>query len=372
VAASFKAGFAAGADWRAAAGACLEQLQPAPAGANVGFVYVSDRLAGDFAAIVERLREATGVASWAGTVGIGICATGTEYFDRPAITAMLGTLPEGSFALFDSKRDAPQAFAQQHAGWLGGDTMPFGVVHADPRTESLVEDLARLAETTGSYLVGALPSSRGPHPQVAGALSEGGITGLIWSGETAVTTALTQGCAPIGPQHTVTAAQRNIVIELDGRPALDVLKEDVGELLARDLRRLGGYIFAALPVAGTDWGDYLVRNLAGLDPNQGLVAIGDMVEPGQALMFCRRDRATAADDLQRMLGRLKGRLARAPKGALYHTCLARGPNMFPGESAELGMIREALGDVPLAGFFGNGEISNGRLYTYTGVLTLFL
>jgi small ligand-binding sensory domain FIST len=247
-----------------------------------------------------------------------------------------------------------------------------GMHHADPRNPDLTEALDTLAQATGSYLVGGLASSRGPHPLVAGAIGEGGLAGLMLSGEVAVATALTQGCTPLGEPHTVTQAQRNIVIELDGRPALDVMKEDIGELLARDLSRIGGYIFAALPVAGTDWNDYMVRNLAGIDPGQGLVAIGDLVEPGQSLMFCRRDRGTAAQDLDRMLHRLKGRLNAPPRGALYHTCLARGPNMFPGESAELGAIKDVLGDVPLVGFFGNGEIANARLYTYTGVLTLFL
>ena len=35
-------------------------------------------------------------------------------------------------------------------------------------------------------------------------------------------------------------------------------------------------------------------------------------------------------------------------------------------------FRDELGDFPLVGFFANGEISNNRLYGYTGVLTLFL
>lgn len=371
MAAPFRLGIGTAGDWRAAAGACLERLGPA-AGCNVGFVYISDRLAGDLERILAQLKQATGIEVWVGTVGLGVCATGLELFDRPAVVAMVGELPDGAFALFDSRRDDPAAFAAAHADWRSGDAMPFGIVHADPRNPDLTGALDALAQATGSYLVGGLASSRGPHPLIAGAAAEGGLSGLMLSGEIAVSTALTQGCSPIGEPHTVTAAQRNIVIELDGRPALEVMKEDMGELLARDLSRIGGYIFAALPIAGTDWGDYMVRNLAGIDPGRGLVAIGELVEPGQALMFCRRDRATAADDLQRMLGRIAGRLRSPPRAALYHTCLARGPNMFPGDSAELGAIKAALGDVPLVGFFGNGEIANGRLYTYTGVLTLFL
>ena len=89
-------------------------------------------------------------------------------------------------------------------------------------------------------------------------------------------------------------------------------------------------------------------------------------------MFCRRDGDSARTDLRRMLGELKTALGgRAPAGGLYVSCLARGPAMFGASSAEMQIIREELGDFPLAGFFANGEISHDRLYTYTGVLSLF-
>ena len=119
---------------------------------------------------------------------------------------------------------------------------------------------------------------------------------------------------PIGPAHKITRAQNNIIVEIDGRPALDVFKEDIGELLARDLRRVAGYIFAALPITGSDTGDYLVRNLVGIDPNHGLIAIGDMVEPGRSIMFARRDLASAQADLERMLAVIKKRLKGPPRG----------------------------------------------------------
>ncbi|MDX1434848.1 MAG: FIST C-terminal domain-containing protein, partial [Gammaproteobacteria bacterium] len=90
------------------------------------------------------------------------------------------------------------------------------------------------------------------------------------------------------------------------------------------------------------------------------------------LMFCRRDATAAEQDLRRILDELARAADAAPKGAGYHTCLARGPNLFGPGSRELGIVADALGDVPQVGFFGNGEISHHRLYGYTGVLTLFL
>ena len=158
---------------------------------------------------------------------------------------------------------------------------------------------------------------------------------------------------------------------IDDRPALDVFREDIGEVLARDLSKVGGYIFAALPVPGSDTGDYLVRNLIGIDPDRGLLAIGDRVQPGMQIQFARRDAETAREDLGRMIDDLKNRLPGSPRGALYHSCLGRGRNLFGDDSAEMKLVRKLLGDVPLAGFYANGEISHNRLYGYTGVLTLF-
>jgi small ligand-binding sensory domain FIST len=144
-------------------------------------------------------------------------------------------------------------------------------------------------------------------------------------------------------------------------------------VLARDLRRAAGYIFAALPVKGSDTADYLVRNLTGIDPAHDAVAIGDYVSTGDTVMFCRRDHDSAIEDLRRMARDLKTRIGDAPiRGGLYFSCVARGPNQFGAGSKELGLIAEELGDFPLAGFFANGEISHDRLYGYTGVLTLFL
>ena len=112
---------------------------------------------------------------------------------------------------------------------------------------------------------------------------------------------------------------------------------------------------------------------AQLDPTTGRVAIGEEVTPGQPLLFTRRDHVAAVADLDRMLESLMKRLGGArPKGAIYVSCLARGPNLFGPSSNEVRQVRRAIGEVPLVGFFANGEMFHDRLYGYTGVLTLFL
>ena len=124
---------------------------------------------------------------------------------------------------------------------------------------------------------------------------------------------------------------------------------------------------------GSDRADYVVRPLLAIDARRGIIGLGAELRRGDPLLFVKRDGSAAQADLRRMLDDLRRRFdGRRIRGALYHTCVARGANMFGPDSAELKMIEAALGPVPLAGFFTNGEIYHDRLYGFTGVLTLFL
>jgi small ligand-binding sensory domain FIST len=368
----FSFGHASGSGWREAAELCLAAFEPVSGEGNLGFLYVTDALAGDMGEILDLFRASTGVEHWVGTVGMGICATGIEYYDQPALAAMVAELPEDSFRVFPSMVKDLDDFNLRNDAWIDSHRPFLGLVHGDPSnplTEALVKQLA--ARTSAGFLVGGLASSRGGVYSYADGVTQGGLAGVLFSEEVPVVTRLSQGCSPIGPQRIVTEAQRNIMIQLDGRPALEVLKEDIGEILSRDLTRIGGYIFAGLPITGSDTGDYLVRNLVGIDPENGLVAIGDMVEQGGRVMFCRRDANTAREDLLLMLSTVQKALPQRPRGGIYISCLGRGRNLFGENSEELGLIASVLGDFPLVGFYANGEISQDRLYGYTGVLTLF-
>lgn len=368
----FSIGHATGDDWRQAMDRCLSALGDVPETGNLGFLYVTDDLAEHMDEVLERFCSVTGVDHWVGTVGMGICATGIEYYDRPAAAAMVAELPEGSFRVFPSMVKDLDEFNARNGDWIAENEPYLGLVHGDPSnpySEALVKQLAE--RTSSGFLVGGLASSRDKVYIYADGVTQGGLAGVLFSDRVGILTRLSQGCSPIGPQRIVTEAQRNIMISLDGQPALDVLKMDIGEILSRDLTRIGGYIFVGLPIPGSDTGDYLVRNLVGVDPGQGLVAIGDMVEQGGHVMFCRRDANTAREDMLRMLESVKKGLKGPPRGGVYVSCLGRGINLFGPDSEELGLIRQELGDFPLVGFYANGEISQDRLYGYTGVLTLF-
>jgi small ligand-binding sensory domain FIST len=369
---AFRAAQGAGADWLAACRACCAQLGALPASANLGFVYVSEPLAASLDLIAARLREVTGIRDWVGAGGAGVCASGREHFERGAIVALVAAVPERGFRLFDLLLEEQPVIGPALTDGARIGRVGLGVVHgAASGQANLASAIAGLSDSTGAFLVGGLASAG--DVQIAGQPTEGGLSGVLLDAGVPVITGLSQGCTPIGPVREVTDCRGSWISTLDRQPALAVLEQDIGEVLARDLSRIGGYVHGAIPLADSDRADYMVRNLLGVDMQRGMVAIGEELRRGDRLMFVKRDGGTAQADLRRMLKDLLRRAeGRAVRGALYHSCTARGPHMFGPDSAELRTIEEVLGPVPLAGFFTNGEIFRDRLYSYTGVLTLFL
>jgi small ligand-binding sensory domain FIST len=338
--------FAHGADWRRCAAALGRP------GRGLGFVYFTDVLAREAQQILEVLKSETGVSDWIGSVGTGVLATGTEYQEEPAMAAMVADIED--FSVFSGR--APLKASGS-----------FAVVHADPAAPDLpglVSDMSGKVAT--GYIVGGVSSSRSRSVQIANEVLSGGLSGAVLGKDVAVATRLTQGCTPYPGRFRITEGEDNLIARLDGRPALEVLLEVVGGQRVQ--------LLVGLPVPGSEAGahfiDYTARNLVGVDPKSGLIAIGDTIEPGMEILFCRRDAAAAKKDLEAILASLKEMLPQ-PRGALYYSCVARGEHLFGSRGAELKLIERALGSVPLVGFFCNGEISRDRLYGYTGVLTVF-
>jgi len=366
----FAVAHAGAGHWGAAAKACLEGIGPAAADANLGILYVTEPLADDIASVLTFLRETTRIPHWVGAAAPGILADDVEYRDQSAVTVMVGRLPPDSFRRFAGLDAA--SIRKDAAGWLAGRPAGLALVHGDPRNPAVVPVVAELAADCRA-VAGGLVAASGPPSQIADSLVSGGLSGLLLGPEVAAITGLTQGCRPIGPVHRVTECWQGVLMAVDGRPALEVLKDEAGELIARDLGRAAGYIHLALPAEGGDPHDYQVRSLVGIDPRQGWLAVGQHLEVGQQVMFVRRDANSARADLARMLLDVRHRLAgRRPLAALYVACVARGRHMFGSDGAEATLVRNALDGVPLVGYFANGEIAGGRLYQYTGVLAVIV
>ncbi len=319
---SFKYGHSNALQWRDAALACLAQIGEIPTTANLGFIYVTDSFAPHLAAMLDVVKAATGIAHWVGSTGVGICSTGQEYLDQPAVAIMLGEFPQNTFQIFSTIRNADDIAG---AVLVGNNPAYFGIVHGDPQNQqvaALIEHFA--AKMESGFVVGGLTSSRNQNLQVADEITQGGLSGVVFSSDVAVATRLTQGVSQLGKQHEITECDNNVIIRIDGRPAFDVLKEEIGEVLSRDLKRIAGYIFVGLPVPGSDTGDYLVRNIIGIDVERKLIAVGEYLQPGHAFDVLpprrrQRDRRYAAH----ACGHKSGVHRRAQRGGLLFLFRAR-------------------------------------------------
>lgn len=371
-AAAFRAADAMADDWQGACKKCLEELGGANPGDNFGWVYVTESLAPDLDAIVEALKTETGIENWAGAAGMGVAAAGGEYFDESAMAILTGYLPPESYRILPTIDANLAQLDGDIREWLEETGAGLAMIHADCNNKDLASLIIGLAEETSAFLVGGLTLSHTRRHHVAGDVTGGGVSGMLFAPEIAVATGLAQGCTPVGAPHLVSDSVDNVLIGLDGERALDVFKEDVGDLIAADPHRAAGYIHAAFPVPGSDTGDYIVRNLVGIDEERGWLAVAAPVEAGDRVMFVRRDPESARADLTQMVERVVRRAGGTARGAHYVSCIARGPHMFGSQGAEIASVRAALGDIPVIGYFANGEISHDRLYSYTGVLTLFL
>lgn len=372
---SMAAAQATGLGWREAAKACLAQLGTMPDGANLGFVYGSESFADELPDIVALLGKTTPVADWLGAIVPGVLGPEGEAEGQSSLAIMVGRFePDAARPFVEFDPENLQSFRTNHGEWLTRQGVATALVHGDPRHPRLQELITGLSHVTSGFLLGGLTSGAAHTVQMAGRAKDGaGLSGVLFGDKAPLVSGLTQSCVPIGPTHRVTEVVDNVLITLDGRPALDLLKIEAGELIARDLRRAAGSIHVALPIAGSDMEDYVVRSLVGIDPQRGWLAVSDKLEDGDEVMFVRRDPNAAQEDLKNMLEGISRRLdGRSVRGGIYVSCIARGAHMFGRAGRETEMIRETLGDFPMIGFSANGEICRDRLYAYTGVLTLFL
>ena len=377
----------------------------------LALVYLTDHYAGAAAEILAYLgAELPQVTDWVGAVGVGIGATGVEYWDEPALVVMLCDLAPGRYRVFSGV--APLGATQGPEGFVPQTAL----VHADPAAPDLTELLQELAERTlGHYLFGGLVASRVGSLQIASAsqgglaghgreaalgLFRGGFSGVAFGPDVGIVSRVTQGVRAVGPAHRVSAAHANRVESLDGQPALDVVLQDLG-LSLDDLTAVIGRLrqtlvglqgsavrpaSAAVPLTGRIplrlGDDVLVRHLVGIDPLRRAVVVADEVPVGALLTLCERHVQAARADLVRICAEIRDELSpegddttdplQRIAGAIYVSCNGRGGAHFGGPSAELQIVRQALGDVPLVGFFAAGEIAHHRLYGYTGVLTVFV
>ena len=352
----------------------LHALEVLPA-ADLLVVFISPQHVEAAGLIASELGAIYPNATIIGCSGGGVIGGGREIEQAPALSITAAHLPDvacRSFLLEDPP--GPEDWYERLG--IEPEHEPAFLLLPEPFS---TDPMALAASLDAAYpravTVGGLASGgTGPGDHVLffedGAHEEGCV-GVALYGDVLVEPLVAQGCRPLGRPHRITRGHGNLVAELDGRPAVEVLDETYSELdpLERTL-------FAHSPMVGLaveSGSDYLVRHLAGLDRDHGVLAVGGRVEPDQLLQFQLRDRHASAKEL----GDLLERQARGPRpeGALLFSCLGRGKRFYGHPDHDSNLLREHLGDVPIGGFFCNGEIGpvHGRtwLHGYTSSFALF-
>jgi small ligand-binding sensory domain FIST len=324
-----------------------------------------------------------------GCSGGGVIGGGEEVERSPAVTMVAARLPgvrltplhlSGPLPDLDGPPDAWERLV----GVRAHDKEHF-VLLADPfsgRPEALLAGLD-YAFPNSSKIGGLASGATSPGLNALfldGEVFTEGTVGVALSGDVVVDTVVAQGCRPIGELMRITRCEGNLLYELDDRPAFEVLQELFAALDARDRHLASTALFVGVLMdefrEEPRVGDFLIRNLIGADPRRGAVAVGEHLQEGMRVRFHLRDAKTSAEDLHAMLRSYeKTSPENVPSGALLFSCLGRGEGLYGRPNFDTDVFREHLGDVPVGGFFCNGEIGpvGGAtfLHGYTSAFGLF-
>ena len=356
------------------AGQVLDALGP---GADLALLFVTPPHAGALEDAAAAIQDILRPDTLLGCAAVSVVGTGVEVEQEPAVSLWAGSfgpsqpvrleaLPDGDGLTISGWPEEP-AF-EPTTLLLLADPFSFPV-------QSLYADLA--LRHPGLRVVGGNASAaRGPGGNrlvLDRRVHTSGAVGVLLGPGVEVDTVVSQGCRPIGRPYIVTRAERNLVWELAGAPALERLVQMTADGMPEediDLMDHGLHLGQVIDESKLDFerGDFLVRNVLGADEDNGVIAVDDLVPVGSTVQFHVRDAATADEDLRHLL------VGREADAALLFTCNGRGMHLFGSPHHDAGVLQERIG-VPTAGFFAAGEFGpvGGRnfVHGFTASIALF-
>ncbi len=334
------------------------------------------------------LREAFPDATLVGCSAGGTVGSGRELEEGAGFAVTAAALPGVHTKSFHIESDrVPKAEAadlwQQSVGLPEDAEEPSFIVLPDPFTglgRHVVRGLDQNFE--GSTVIGGLASGMQEAGEGAlfadGDVHASGTVGLALWGNVRLEPVVAQGCRPIGTPMFVTRGHDNVIAEIDGQSPARVLQDLYEQLSDDDQSKLRHSLFVGMVMQDRQQvyghGDFLIRNIVGLDGDTGALAIGADVQPNTVIQFHLRDAETSAADLRTLLTQSAGQHETPPAGAFMFSCLGRGQGLYGTPDHDVGLVRSVFDDLPVGGFFCNGEIgpvqSTTHLHGYTTVLGL--
>ena len=342
--------------------------------------WVTPHHADHIEALVSALRMRLGTTNFAGCVAAGVIATDREVVGSPAIALMVFSDTDVSrYSVnlgLDMKAD-PAVAVETALGDAGPDDLVFMMAAADSFDSHDFMDALQM--TPATVLGGGAGNPTGPDIVFSGQGSHSDATVTLRIANCAPVASLTHACRPISPLLKITGCVGRLLTELGGRPAMEVLREILNPGETRGgLSRTGQLMVGLAPTAAGDQlvrGEYMVRSLVGIAPDNGALLVDDLLRPGMGLVFVTREAEACRSDLSLMMLELEGQIRHAPpKFALVANCIGRGPALHDIPDYEASVIGAYLGGVPTAGFFGSFEFGPlqgpPQLHYYTAVLGL--
>jgi small ligand-binding sensory domain FIST len=365
--------------------------------ADLGIIFISSAFKSEYSRLMPLLRDQLNVATLIGCGGGGVIGSGVEgaipqeVEGLPALSLTLAHLPEVAVEAFHLlEQDFPDLDdpPERWADLIGvfPEAQPHFILLADPFSAGINDLLLGLDYAyPGSAKIGGLASAGIGNAGMSLFCNfqryQEGTVGVALSGKIAIETIVAQGCRPIGQLYRVTQGENNVVLEIqqdhaDGTPQepqtpIMALQNLLQNLSFEDRQLAQHSLFIGLVrnefKQDLGLGDFLIRNLIGVDPRVGAIAIGDRVRPGQRIQFHLRDATTSAEDLEMWLQQR----CRPAAGALMFSCLGRGEGLYGQANFESQLFNRYFKDVALGGFFCNGEIgpvgTSTFLHGYTSV-----
>lgn len=375
-----------------AVAAALSQLEESRALGHPDLViaFVSAAYGAAIDQLPKLLRPALRDALIAGCNAGGLIGGGGEEEDEPGIALLAGRAPDASFAVVHLEQATLPPLAASREQWwrlleLGPESGASFVLLSDPGTID-AEACARGIDRAfpGAAVIGGLASGAteadAARLLAGGEVHRSGAVLLAFAGNVVIDPVVAQGCRPVGKPMQITRADRNILLELDGQSPLKSVVDMLNTLSPADQKLaqralLLGVVMNDM-ISTPEPGDFLIRNIIGVDQQKGLLAIGELLREGQLVQFHLRDATTAAEDLSSVLSRYAGESnSGSARGALLFSCLGRGVHLYGRPDHDTDLFRTALGGLPLGGFFCNGEIGPvggaTRLHGFTSSFGIF-
>ena len=353
--------------------------------ADIAIVFATINYQTEYEKLYKTVHAYASCDEFIGCSGMSVLTSVGEFEEEPALAVMVLRSEQISAVSFSAQGTEAEVGEQIQASiqpQLQDNSLL--MIFPDIRTVEPAELVNQIgSDGTALPVVGAAVSGDAAGAQMyhwkGTQATEGGITGLLLTGNFSTEIGVAQGCQPIGKPREVTKADGRVIFALDGEPALENFKNVLKLLTQDDIRRSGGTVFVGIAMDDENStptrGDFLIRNLVGINEEHAAIAISEEVKEGQLVQFHLRNPIAAAEEIRAIIAQLAEKTEQHPPDfGLYFNCLGRGKGLYGTANHDISVIQEQFPGLPVIGFFGNSEFApiGGRnfAHAYTGVFVL--